>query len=110
MADDDCATIILRRERGGWRDFARAYSVMIDGQQIAKVRRGQQVVLPVTSGPHELFLTIDWCRSPSLRLDVQAGSVVRLVCAPGGAAVEGLRAVAGDNAQAYIRLVQVEDT
>jgi len=61
------ATIVLSRRRGGYRDILRSYLVTIDGKELAKIKRGQTVELPVTAGSHEVFVKIDWCRSPSRR-------------------------------------------
>ena len=84
------ASIVLTRERGGWRDRGRSYVVMIDGEQAAKVRHGQRLELPITPGRHEIFLKIDWCRSPSIELDARPGEVIQLSCAPGGSAGSAL--------------------
>ncbi|HUB40407.1 MAG TPA: hypothetical protein VMA72_16275 [Streptosporangiaceae bacterium] len=37
------AKLVLTRERGGWRDWFRSYSVMIDQQEAGHVKRGKQV-------------------------------------------------------------------
>lgn len=57
----------------GLRDRARAYKVMIDGQEAGTVRHGQQESFQVTPGTHEVFLKIDWCRSPKLSVEVAGG-------------------------------------
>jgi hypothetical protein len=101
------ATIVLTRESRGWRDRARSYMVMLDDAEVAKVRRGQRVELPVTPGHHEVFLKISWCRSPAVAVDAQPGDVIELFCAPGGSASEGLGDVLGDS-QNYITLTRVE--
>jgi hypothetical protein len=103
---DEGATVVLTRARGGWRDRARGYAVMIDGQEVAKVRHGQRLELPVTPGRHEIFLSIDWCRSPTVTVHPQPGELIRLFCEPAGSAREGLRAVNNRNADTYIRLVR----
>jgi hypothetical protein len=100
----DAATIVLRRERGGYRDILRSYQVMLDGKMAAKIKRGQTVTLPIAAGPHEIFVRIDWCRSPSVDVDAKAGQVIELSCEPAGAATEGLGAVVGQATGSYIRL------
>ena len=101
----DGAAIVLTRARGGWRDRARGYVVMIDDQEVAKVRRSQRLELPVTPGRHEVFLKIDWCRSPTVTVDAQPGEIIQLFCEPGGSPREGLRDVTG-NTGSYITLVR----
>jgi hypothetical protein len=107
MTEAGAAAIIVTRARGGWRDIARSYAVMIDGEPVAKVRRGQRLELPITPGRHDVFMKIDWCRSPSVDVDARPGEVIRLSCAPGGSAGAGLEAVLADT-QAYIRLTRDE--
>jgi len=102
---DAGAAIVLTRARGGWRDRARRYDVMIDGQEVAKVRHGQRLELPVAPGRHEVFLKIDWCRSPIVTVDAQPGEVIQLFCEPAGTPRQGLRDVTS-NTDSYINLVR----
>ncbi len=102
------ASIILTRDRGGWRDFARSYAVMIDGEQVAKVRRGQRLELPLAPGRHDVFLKIDWCRSPRLDVDARPGEVIQLACGPGGSPGAALATVVV-NTESYIRLTRLQD-
>jgi hypothetical protein len=55
---------------GGWRDRVRRYQVIIDGERVAMIKRGQRIDLPVTPGRHVIFLQIEWARSPQLDVDV----------------------------------------
>jgi hypothetical protein len=68
----------------GLRDRARAYKVMIDGQEVGTIRHGQQQSFQITPGTHEVFLKIDWCRSPKLSVDVVGGQRVKVTCVPSG--------------------------
>ena len=99
------AAIVISRKRGGWRDRARSYLVMVDGQQAAKIRHGQRIQLPVPPGEHELFLTIAWCRSRSFTFDVRPGKAAEFLCEPGGPASAALGQVLADT-DAYIRLTR----
>jgi hypothetical protein len=99
----DTATIVLRRERRGYRDMLRSYEVMVDGKMAAKIRRGQTVTLPMPEGPHEIFLRIDWCRSPNVEVDALPGQVIEMSCEPAGGATEGLSTVV-QAPESYIRL------
>jgi hypothetical protein len=81
------ATLVLQRAKGGWRDFARAYIVVLDGTEAGKIKRGERVEIPVSPGDHEVFLRIDWARSPALNITAGAGEVVELACRPGGSSL-----------------------
>jgi hypothetical protein len=100
----DLATIVLRRERGSYRDFMRSYQVIVDGEMAAKIKRGQTLTLPIPAGRHEIFIRIDWCRSPVLEVDAGSGQVIEMSCEPAGSSTEGLGAVIGQATESYIRL------
>jgi hypothetical protein len=68
----------------GLRDRARAYKVMIDGQQAGTIRHGSHESFEVVPGEHEVFLKIDWCRSPKLTADVVGGQRAKVTCVPSG--------------------------
>ncbi len=76
------SVITLSRMPGGWRDRLRRYQVIIDGEQVAMIRRGERLDLPVTPGRHTVYLQISWARSPRLEVDVAPGEVIALECAP----------------------------
>lgn len=80
----DSAMIVLTRDRQGSRDIFRSYSVIVDDAQVAKVKRGQTLRLPVSPGRHEVYLRIDWCRSPSVDISASPGEIINLRCAPAG--------------------------
>ena len=68
----------------GLRDRARAYKVMIDGQEAGTIRHGSQESFQVTPGTQEVFLKIDWCRSQKLTVDVAGGQRATVTCVPSG--------------------------
>lgn len=57
-------------------DFLRAYVVVIDGEKIGKIRRGQTKEFPISSGPHELALRIDWCGSRTIRFSIDEAEML----------------------------------
>ena len=80
-AEPGGSVIALSRVPGAWRDRLRRYRVMIDGEPVAMIKRGQRIDLPVTPGRHTVFLQIDWARSPQLEVDLAPGQTVLLECA-----------------------------
>jgi hypothetical protein len=102
------ARIILTREPKAWRDGGRSYGLIVDGQQVAKIRRGQYLEHALSPGEHEIYMKISWCQSPLIKIQASPGEVIRLHCAPGGSAHEAL----GDvlvGSKAYISLTRLED-
>ena len=72
----------ITREPGGWVDRLRAYQVCVNGKERAEIRAGEQRVLDVSSGPVEVLLKLDFCRSRIVRLDVAEGDEPHLHCGP----------------------------
>ncbi len=101
------AVIVLTRASGWKRDALRGYQVVIDGEPAAKIKRGQTLRLSIAAGSHEVFMRIDWCRSPTVAVEAHPGEIIEMSCEPGGAASEGLNAVVGGARGAYIRLTLV---
>lgn len=78
------AKIAIRRTSDAMRDRFRAYRIVIDGQPVAKIKRGQSHEVDVAPGPHSVQLTIDWCTSREAYVDLRAGDRVAFVCKPSG--------------------------
>ncbi len=103
-ADND-AVVVITRGRGGWRDRFRSYVVMIDENDAGSVRRGERLEIPVAPGHHQIFLKIDWCRSPTIELDAGPDDVIEMSCAPAASAGSALNDVARGT-DAYIKLTR----
>ena len=56
---------------------------MIDGEQVAEIKRGQRIELPIASGPHEILMRINWGDSQSIQLDALPGESIQLFCTTG---------------------------
>ena len=74
--------IIVRRKKAVWQDRARKYSVLLDGDEIARVSNGSEVEFDVEPGKHTVQLQIDWCRSQKIEIDVRVSEPVILECGP----------------------------
>ena len=85
---DDRPTVTIRRVRQ-IPDNARVYRLRIDGDSACTVRSGQKATVKVPPGRHEVWLSVDWFRSPKLALDLAPGDEVVL---EGGNHVRGWRA------------------
>lgn len=104
---DGGGVVAVLRSGSGYRDVLRAYKIMIDGQEAGRIRRGQRVDLPVRQGKHDIRLTIDWCASPVVPVQVDRGEVARLYCEPNGGPARQAMYAAASNPGQYIRLVRV---
>src|SRR4051794_15244044 len=76
------ASLTVERIENAWIDRARAYKVMVDGNEVGRVRRGETQTFQIAPGPHEVHMGIDWARSPSVEGDFAEGGDTRLRCGP----------------------------
>ena len=77
---DLIAQISLRRLRRPLGDMLRAYTVVIDGNTVGDIRRGETRTFDVAPGRHEIRLEIDWAKSRNLELNLSSGDVASLAC------------------------------
>jgi hypothetical protein len=61
-------------------DRSREYIMLVDGDELGRVRHGQDLTLTVPPGHHLVGLRIDWCRSEVLDIDLAAAEEVHLEC------------------------------
>ncbi|BDX06902.1 hypothetical protein [Planctobacterium marinum] len=57
----------------GFADRSRDYEVICDGELLGKIANGDTGEFEVSPGKHEIYLSIDWCRSNSVSIDVAEG-------------------------------------
>jgi hypothetical protein len=104
MVADPTSQITLKRLRRPIGDVLRTYKVVIDGNTVGDIRRGETKTFDVPPGRHEIHLEIDWAKSRDLELNLSSGDVASLTCSarPPNA---GLAALASKN---YIKLEIVD--
>lgn len=73
------AIVRLVRKKAS-RDILRSYKVFIDGRLVGTIRQGSTCEFEIQPGRHDVFLTIDWCSSPHLPLDIVPDEEVKLIC------------------------------
>jgi hypothetical protein len=72
--------ITLKRLRRPLGDILRTYKVVIDGNTVGVIRRGETKTFDVPPGQHEIHLEIDWAKSRNLDLNLSSGDVATLTC------------------------------
>ncbi len=50
-------------------DRLRAYRILVDGQEVGRVRNGGTITIDLPSIAHVLQAKVDWCGSPLLRIE-----------------------------------------
>jgi hypothetical protein len=78
-AEAPSSSLIVVRDRRGWRDRARSYELVLDGVRVAKIRRGQRIELPISPGRHKVFMRINWGMSWRHGRESQSSCSARLV-------------------------------
>ena len=86
MAD---ATLVLARPKA-YVDKVRAYKIMLDGQEIGRIKEGSEESLTIPAGSHELQLKIDFAMSQVTRFDAADGQVIKFTCKPKANAITAL--------------------
>ena len=79
------AVIRVTRVGDGARDLLRAYTVLVDGASVGKVRRGESVETAVEPGAHTVQVKIDWEGSGEWGVTLASGEAAEFVCKPGRA-------------------------
>jgi hypothetical protein len=77
------AEIVVSRPADGYVDRLRSYGIVVDGNTLASLRRGDDVTLTVTAGHHKVRAKIDWGRSQDVDLDLDERERAVLLCQPG---------------------------
>lgn len=66
------ATLTFHR-KDGWTDRFRAYTLSVNGRDVATIKRNTTVSVEVEARQHLLMASIDWCASPFLFVNASDG-------------------------------------
>jgi hypothetical protein len=84
----------VTRRKGGWRDRARRYRILIDGEEHAAIGPGDTATVELPVGTHSVMAQIDWMTSPELPVLIRGGETIELRCEPSGGARAARRQIA----------------
>lgn len=73
----------LRRVSNMWRDRSRAYRVLLDGDEVGRLRPGQLFECNIAPGAHRLALKIDFGGSVPVDFEAAPANVVCFTAEPG---------------------------
>jgi hypothetical protein len=71
--------ISIRREKQ-FADRFRKYGILLDGELVDFLRRGEEKEIPVSPGKHIIQLQIDWARSNSIKFTISDNKMLKFVC------------------------------
>jgi hypothetical protein len=81
------ATVEIGRSDSGSRDSWRRYRVLVDGEEVGRLSRGESARFHVGLGRHVVQVVIDWKRSAQFVIDGGSDEMSRLRCGPTRGAV-----------------------
>jgi hypothetical protein len=74
------AEIVVSRPAERWANRLRSYKIVIDGQTLATIGRGEDATVAVAAGRHRVRAKIDWGRSRDIDLDLGENDRAYLLC------------------------------
>ena len=77
----DIGFVRVERESWPWPARYRKFHVVLDGESVAKLRRGADARFQVKPGPHSLVIRIDWAESDITFFNVLPNQTVHFRCA-----------------------------
>jgi hypothetical protein len=105
------AVIEVQRETRPRVDRLKRYRVIVDGEMVGRLRRGETGSYVTSAGEHEVWIRIDWCRSPVVKLALREGDSVRLECAGSRSIAKAIfRAVVRPSAYLQLEVVASSPT
>jgi hypothetical protein len=84
--------VVRVRRTTGIRDRFRKYRILVDGQEVARVKRGETADVTVSPGYHVVQVAIDWKRSAIIDISGNGDELVPLRCGPRGEQASIVRA------------------
>ena len=74
--------IEIQRDSDRLADHLRSYKVVIDGAVVGAIEPGESAAFDVTTGCHEIFLKVSWCRSEKITVNLTADRTEYFRCRP----------------------------
>ena len=76
------SAIIFITRKPALADSLRSYKIFLNEKLVGTIRQGMSSSFEVYPGHHDIFLTIDWCASRRVSIDLEPGDEVNLFCQP----------------------------
>jgi len=105
MAD---AILVIKRSDEVRKDRVRAYRIMLDDNELGRIKAGSTEKFVIQTGNHSLRLKIDWTGSPDVSFEIGESETIEFECEPNKnrwGALADLIMSARPDSQSWIRLV-----
>ena len=84
-ASEGSGTLKVERQRSlTGADAARAYKILIDGNESGGIKSGETRDFRLNAGSHRLQFKIDWCSSREVSFFIRANETTLAKCSPAG--------------------------
>lgn len=101
IVEELTSTVLFTRPGGRWRDWARAYRIVLDGEPVGGVRPRRTLRAEVPAGTHTVQARLDAAGSKKYRFSASAGQEYTFEVMPNGSALTAFTQAFGSE---YIRL------
>ena len=81
-------TILRLTSVTSYPDRFRAYKVQVDGELVGKIEPKNTMEFSLVPGLHEVMLSIDWCKSNIVEINIKNGETLAMEC---GSSLSGRR-------------------
>lgn len=75
-------TMLIIHRPSCFIDRYRSFIIILDNQNVGKVKNADTFALPIEPGKHTLYLRIDWCRSAVIEFSVEGSEEIKFTCGP----------------------------
>ncbi|SRR6266567_7372201 len=72
----------ITRDNATVRDKLRAYKIVVDGAVVGKVKRDKSVLVDLAPGRHAMLVSLDWCSSKPIVVEIVEGAECSVECGP----------------------------
>ncbi|HEX3898998.1 MAG TPA: hypothetical protein VHW74_07480 [Mycobacteriales bacterium] len=74
--------IRIQREANAYADRRRKYRILVDGEELGAIGRGDTIDIPLDPGRHSVWMRIDWTGSEMATFVLEADETIEFVCRP----------------------------
>ncbi len=71
--------INIKREKQ-YADGMRKYKILLDGEEIDTISRGEEKEFQIFPGKHKIQLEIDWCKSNEIEFEIKSNENLNFLC------------------------------
>ena len=74
--------MLVITRRSSFYDKFRSYTIYVNGEKCAKIGNNSKTEIDLPVGEYEIYLSIDWCKSNKLSINIEENQNIYLECYP----------------------------